>query len=101
MDEIPTRFEREHGCTEVQRLRDLPGAVGRHTLRLPAPGIAEVALEGGGTLMLTWQLLPDRQIALVRLPRLLVRYAFSEGVKRQERAEFLRLFDLTMRRGGG
>lgn len=100
-DDVPAEFEREHGCTEVQWLRDLPGAVGRHTLHLPTPGVAEVVLEGGGTLTLRWRVLPERQIALVRLPRMRVGYTFGEEVAQEARAGFLRYFDLFMRRGGG
>lgn len=100
-DDIPTEFEREHGCTEAEWLRCLPGAVGRHALTLPGPGRAVVALEGGGTLTLEWGVLPERQIALIRLPRMGVRYGFSERVTGEARAGFLRLFDLYMRRGGG
>lgn len=94
-------FEREHGDTEAQWLRCLPGAVGPHALSLPAPGRAVVALQGQGTLSLDWQVLPDRQIALVRLPRLRVRYAFSPEVPATERDAFMRYFDLYTRRGGG
>jgi hypothetical protein len=98
--EVASNFEREHGCTEADWLRDLPGAVGRHRLQLSPPGAAEVQVEGG-TLSLRWQVLPERRIALIRLPRLHVRYDFSDGVSLQARAQFMRLFDLHMRRGGG
>lgn len=99
MTEIPPAFEREHGCTEVDWLRELPEAVGRHVLILGS-GRAEVQLEGGGSLSLRWQVLPERQIALIRLPRMQVSYAFS-NVSAPARAQFMRLFDLRMRRGGG
>lgn len=101
MTEIPPAFEREHGCTEGDWLRELPEAVGRHVLELAGPGRAEVLLEGGGSLSLRWEVLPERQIALIRLPRMQVGYAFSEGVTAEARAQFMRLFDLRMRRGGG
>ncbi|MGM9486985.1 hypothetical protein [Ideonella sp. YS5] len=101
MAEVHPSFEREHGCTEADWLRDLPGAVGLHRLLLPCPGEAEVVLEDGGTLSLRWQPLPDRRIALIRLPRMQVRYAFSDAVPAEARAAFMRLFDLHMRRGGG
>jgi len=99
--DVPHGFEREHGCTEADWLRDLPGAVGRHRLTLHGPNNAEVALESGGALSLCWQPLPDRRIALIRLPRMQVRYAFSDAVPAEARAAFMRLFDLHMRRGGG
>ena len=99
--DVPHGFEREHGCTEADWLRDLPGAVGRHRLTLHGPNNAEVAIESGGALSLRWEPLPERRIALIRLPRMRVRYAFGEGVSADVRATFMRLFDLHMRRGGG
>ena len=99
--DVPPTFEREHGCTEADWLRDLPAACGRHVLELGQPGQAEVLLEGGGTLSLHWQALPERRIGLISLPRLQVHYEFSEGLSAEARARFLRPFDLRMRRGGG
>ncbi len=105
-DASPARFEREHGCTEAEWLRSLPGAVGAHALAIAphtpgAPGRAQVRLQGGGELALEWHPLPERRIALIRLPRLQVHYAFSSDVTDAARAAFMRLFDLHMRRGGG
>jgi hypothetical protein len=96
---LPPAFEREHGCTETEWLRGLGGAVGGHPLALPAPGRARVTIDPGH-LELAWTLLPPRQIALVRMPRLKVRYCF-EGVNAPARAAFMRFFDLYMHRGGG
>lgn len=92
-------FEREQGCTETEWLRWLPGAARDHALSLPAPGRALVAI-GAGRLHLQWTVLPERRIALVRMPRLAVRFAF-EGVDADARTEFMRYFDLYMQRGGG
>ena len=96
---MPTSFEREHGCTEGEWLRGLAGAVGHHALSLSAPGHARVAI-GAGHLELDWTLLPPRQIALVRMPRLAVRYRFA-GVEAAAQVAFMRFFDLYMHRGGG
>ncbi|HJV67714.1 hypothetical protein [Ideonella sp.] len=101
MAEPPAEFEREHGCTEAEWLRCLPGAAGPNALTLPAPGRAQVALVGGGELALEWSALPERQIALMRMPRMRVRYAFSADVSPQAREAFMRHFDLYTRRGGG
>lgn len=94
------RFEREYGCTEREWLSWMPGATGGQALR-HEPGAArlEVAFEGG-RLHVEWQVLPPRVIALMRLPRLSVRFAF-EGVAAAARREFLRRFDLYLQRGGG
>ena len=101
VDDPPVEFEREHGSTEAEWLRCLPGAVGAHRLVLASPGRAMVALQPAGELQLDWQVLPERQIALVRLPRLRVRYRFGPATSAGQREAFLRYFDLFMRRGGG
>jgi hypothetical protein len=100
---FPPAFEREHGCTEVEWLRWLPGAVGTQgTLAIAATsGRAEATLAGGGTLAFVWQTLPPRRIALIRVPRLHVRYRFDEAVEAATRASFMQAFDLFMQRGGG
>lgn len=95
---LGTEFSREHGSTEAEWLQQLPGAVRGHALAL-GPGQARVGI-GDGALHLQWQVLPPRQIALVRLPRLQVRYRFSD-VPDEPRARFLRYFFLYLQKGGG
>jgi hypothetical protein len=95
---IEVRFERDCGCTEAEWLRWLPGAVGTHALQLQ-PGSATVRI-GDGVLRLRWLPLPPRQIALLRMPRLSVHFAFDE-VDPASQAVFMRYFDLYMQRGGG
>jgi hypothetical protein len=92
-------FEREYGCTEGEWLRWLPGAVRDAELALAQPGEAHVDI-ASGQLVLRWTTLPPRQIALIRMPRMNVAFAF-EGVSEPARAEFMRYFDLYMQRGGG
>jgi hypothetical protein len=92
------RFERDMGCTEADWLGWLPRACGAHALRL---GAGEASVEiGAGRLRLDWSALPSRQIALLRMPRLGVRFRF-EGLDDAERQRFMRHFDLHMQRGGG
>lgn len=99
--EVPVAFEREQGCTEAEWQRCLPGAVGPHTLALPAPGRAVVTFAGGaGSLHLEWTVLPPRRIALLSVPRLAARFRF-EGVPADARRAFMRYFDLYTQRGGG
>jgi len=97
---VPEAFEREYGSTAAEWNRALPGAAGRHPIELQTGDAAAVYLVDGGRLSLDWQVLPDRQIALVRLPRLQVRFGF-EGVEASARSAFMRHFDLFMQRGGG
>jgi hypothetical protein len=94
----PASFEREMGCTEREWLSWLPGAVREHALTLSA-GQAVVAI-GTGRLLLQWQTLPARQIALARFPRLAVSFRFV-GLDDAARLSFMRYFDLYMQRGGG
>lgn len=61
---------------------------------------AVIAWLQGGRLVIAWSPLPDRVIALMRLPRLSVRFRF-EGVDDQTRLQFMKHFDLVMQRGGG
>jgi hypothetical protein len=86
------------GCSEAEWLSGLPGAVRNHALTLN-DGRACVAIEAG-QLLLHWQVMPSRQIALVRIPRLIVRFHF-DGVGDEARRHLMRYFDLYMHRGGG
>jgi hypothetical protein len=95
----PDSFSRETGCTEAEWLGWLPGAVGRHALRLGPAGEATIGIDSG-RLRLQWQVLPPRQLGLARLPRLAMHYRF-EGLDDAARSEFMRYFDLYMHRGGG
>ena len=92
-------FEREMGCTEREWLSWLPRAVHGHALALGS-GTATVTI-GDGRLRLSWQVLPPRQIALARLPRLAAQFAFDASVGEAARQAFMRSFDLYMQRGGG
>lgn len=91
-------FHREQGITEAEWLQLLPRAAHGHVLT-QAGGRAEVVI-GSGRLVLTWAVMPPRQIALIRLPRLAVHYRF-DGVNDAERHAFMKRFDLCIQRGGG
>ncbi|MGI9133033.1 MAG: hypothetical protein ACR2I0_03685 [Rhodoferax sp.] len=94
----PQRFEREMGCTEEDWLRLLPQAIGAHHWKLQTHS-AGVRI-GDGALGLQWEVGAARVIALVRMPRLLVRFRFA-GLDDAERYAFMKRFDLYMQRGGG
>ena len=85
-------------CTEAEWLAWLPRAVGAYPYEVNTAS-AQVTL-GDGRLQLAWSAQPERVIALVRLPRLSVRFAFS-GVGEAERHAFMQRFDLYTQRGGG
>jgi hypothetical protein len=92
-------FERDHGCTEAEWLGWLPDAVHGHELQRPTPTRAVVRI-AAGTLTLDWTVLPPRRIALLRLPRLAVRYVFAD-IDEAVRQRFMKRFDLNIQRGGG
>ena len=91
-------FEREMACTEAEWLGWLPAAIGAHVWR--REGAAVTVQIGGGRLSITWQAGEPRVIALMRLPRLELRFRF-DGLGDAERLAFMKRFDLYMQRGGG
>lgn len=94
------QFDREMGCTEAEWLRWLPLAAGAHVAQVDAAKRrAQVAI-GAGACCLSWAPLPERRIALMRVPRLAVSFRF-DGVDAAHRAQFMRHFDLHTQRGGG
>jgi hypothetical protein len=96
--DYPASFERDTGGTEGEWLARLPHACRGLPMRIEGRH-ACVAIEGGH-LHLDWQVLPPREIALLRFPRLMVSFRFG-GVTRAAREAFMRHFDLYMQRGGG
>jgi len=99
--EYPAQFSREMGCTAQELQSWLPGASRGVPVAWPAENAASVALEEGlHRLELRWQALPPRRIALITLPRLLVRFDFGQ-TSPAVRHHYMRHFDLYTQRGGG
>lgn len=102
----PEQFERDMGCTEAEWLRCLPAAIGTWPWVQDGHSVwvdfsqAQTPERACAQLHIAWQVLPPRTIALMRLPRLGVRFAFS-GLEEISRQAFMRRFDLHMQRGGG
>lgn len=92
------RFERDMGCSETEWLAWMPRAIGAHPWRREGQRI--VVDIAGGSLTLTWAPLPERRIALLRMQRLQVCFAF-EGLDAAQRKTFMKPFDLSTQRGGG
>lgn len=93
------RFEREYGCSEREWLSWMPAATHGHAWAQTAPGAMAVQL-GGGQLHIHWQVLAPRVIALLRMPRMAVRFEYLH-VGDADRLAFQRAFDMRMQRGGG
>jgi hypothetical protein len=98
LQDLGPAFEREYGCTVTEWRRWMPEAVHGHGLTLGDAALA-VAI-GDGRLIIEWQPLEPRRIALAVIPRLAVRFRY-EGVEAPTRREFQRRFDLHLQRGGG
>ena len=103
---VPERFEREYGCSVSEWMQWLPIAAGGNRLTVSA-GVARVDLNAAALganphpmLVIAWQPLEPRRIALLSISRLRVRFEFSATTESQ-RQDFMRHFDLTMQRGGG
>ena len=96
--DYPERFERDMGCSEPEWLGWMPRAIGAHPWQ--RQGSTITVQIGAGRLTLDWQPLPERRIALLRMQRLLVRFAF-EGLDADQRKAFMKPFDLCLQRGGG
>ena len=60
----------------------------------------EAQLGVGLQLKITWRVGAERQIALVRMPVMVVNFEFN-GADASERYTFMKRFDLYMQRGGG
>jgi len=95
----PEPFERELSASVGEWLRLLGGALAGRDWRVEGDG-AHIMFDGGGTLVMGWRVGEPRRIALLRLPRLHVRFSFS-GVPEAAREAFMRHLDLHTHRGGG
>jgi hypothetical protein len=96
--DYPERFQRDMACTEAEWLGWLPRALAGYLWNVSAQTLeVDVA---AGRLRVNWHPLPPRVIALLRLQRLHVDFAF-EGVSAEDRHAFMKRFDLHLQRGGG
>ena len=91
-------FTREMGCTAAELCQWLQGASRGARIEFSPEG-ARVQWQAH-LLQLSWVPLPERRIALVRLPRLSVTFDFGLTPD-AERHAFMKHFDLYTQRGGG
>ena len=91
-------FERDMGCTEAEWLGWLPAALGDCAWQRQGASV-QVTIPPGH-LVIRWEPMPPRVIALMRMPRLKVVFAFA-GLDASQRYAFMKRFDLYMQRGGG
>jgi hypothetical protein len=94
----PEQFEREMSCTEAEWLHWLGAALGACPYVL-GDGFVRAQFVPG-SLNLRWCVVAPLRVALIRMPRLRVRFEF-DGLDELRRQQFMRRFDLYMLRGGG
>ena len=97
---VPDTFERVMGCSADELVSWLPRALPGAALHTDARAQHCAANWGNTTLTLHWQTLPARRIALLEIPQLAVRFAYS-GVSEADRYRIQKCFDLQTHRGGG
>ena len=91
-------FRSPHKTHQIENSAWLPGASRGARIEFGPEG-ARVQWQEH-LLQLTWEPLPERRIALVRLPRLAVTFDFGLTPD-SERHAFMKHFDLYTQRGGG
>ena len=104
----PAHFVRDMGCSLREWLGwlatawpDQPVPESAMAMRFAVREAVDPApTEERGWLHLQWEVQPPRQIALLRIPRLRVSFAF-EGLSEAARTHCMRRLDLLMQRGGG
>ncbi|MCR2745491.1 hypothetical protein [Limnobacter parvus] len=87
-------------CTERELRRWLQMIASIFPMVSEESSCADFTIEGG-TARIAWKPMPDRVIALIRLSRMEVVLAFSEGVSADARAQFSKQFQMYTLRGGG
>lgn len=90
------------GCTPAELLSWLPRSLPGASLAIegaPAIGCCRATF-GDGQLLIEWQVLEPRKIALLTLPQLNVRFTYS-GLEAARRQQVQAFFDRATQRGGG
>ncbi|MFA6312188.1 MAG: hypothetical protein WCV99_04500 [Sterolibacterium sp.] len=95
-------FERVMGCTPSELLGWLPGALPGARLDIestPTSGSCRASFNVG-QLLIEWRMLDSRQIALLKIPRINVRFTYSK-MDIADRIDVQGYFDRATQRGGG
>lgn len=97
---VPEHFDRAMGCTAAELISWLPRSLPDAQLAIDTALGCCVATWPEGSLRMQWTILPERCIALLRIPQLQVHFVFQglDGAARYARQKY---FDLHTHRGGG
>lgn len=88
------------GCTPAELVASLKQALTGAVVHIDAHKSIASAVFEDGALHIAWQAAPARQVALLSIPRTLVRFRY-EGLLPARRFQVQRRFDLVYQRGGG
>jgi hypothetical protein len=88
------------GCTPSELAGSLHQALAGAVVHIDPHRSVASAVFDDGALHLEWQSAPARQIALLSIPRTLVRFRY-ERLSPARRVQVQRRFDLVYQRGGG
>jgi len=102
MDRFAETFERIMGCRAAELLNWLPRALPGANLAIESDaeaGRCRATFEDG-LLLIEWRALEPAQIALLKIPRLAIRFNYS-GLGEARRQEVQGHFDRATQRGGG
>lgn len=100
--DLSRAFTRTMGCSGAELTAWLPRALPEAKLSVAADAESGScrAAYADGELLIEWRRLPPRQIALLRVPQLEVRFSYS-GLEPARRNSIQTYFDRATQRGGG
>lgn len=93
-------FKRDMGYSEKEFFRVLPSAVSGYSHNIEGNRVIIVDSGGNQQLKLIINQLPDREIGMIRIPRIEVEFAFH-NFPEEDRKNFMTRFDHSYQRGGG
>lgn len=100
MSGVGNSFTRDMGYSVTEFLRILPRAAHDYCLSIVGFEVSITQPEAHQELKLTITPLPDRQLAMMRLPHVQVHFEFM-GFDEAQREQFMNNFDKSYHRGGG
>ena len=93
-------FKRDMGYSLQEFLRILPTAVGEYNHDVRGNLVMITDTDSNLELELEVTELPDRQIGMIRIPRVEIGFRF-QNFSKQQRQQFMINFDRSFQRGGG
>ena len=93
-------FKRDMGYSATDFFRILPSAIKGYTHTVEANTVTINGVHEDQSVELIVKPLPDREIGMIRIPRIEVEFSFTNFSER-ERKEFMINFDRSYQRGGG